>query len=333
MTAVTVTDVVNRLMEGTLVTGEMLEQAWGDGVPEDVRVLVEELAEAQRQVMEQGDGVLLWSADVTDFRDRAKSYIRWTLQFDGSDETVNTFLDAICARLQIQMELAACGGPVRPFMDRLMAEELDEALTGARSEVMKDLVAESVRQAAWCVYRAEVPSVLRRLEKERFCWRSEEGGADSELMSLYGRVKRAQANLEAYCAAARLQIGRYMALPKVKADGRTEDIMDVLRYLERYSTSMLDASKAQPRDTPAVCLGRVYRAYMIAQKLLMTDDSRTSVLHELQLDEAAWRNHQLPPVLWDEAVIEAGRTLQEFTEYVNGLVEAAARDRVKEKRA
>ena len=35
----------------------------------------------------------------------------------------------------------------------------------------------------------------------------------------------------------------------------------------------------------------------------------------------------------DEAVIEAGRTLQEFTEYVNGLVEAAARDRVKEKRA
>ena len=24
-----------------------------------------------------------------------------------------------------------------------------------------------VRQAAWCVYRAEVPSVLRRLEKER----------------------------------------------------------------------------------------------------------------------------------------------------------------------
>ena len=163
----TVTDVVNRPMEGTLVTGEMLEQVRVDGVPEDVRVLVEELADAQRQVMEQGDGVLLWSADVTDFRDRAKSYIRWTLQFDGSDETVNTFLDAVCTRLQIQMELAACGGPVRPFMDRIMAEELDEALTGARSEVMKDLVAESVRQAAWCVYRAEVPSVLRRLEKER----------------------------------------------------------------------------------------------------------------------------------------------------------------------
>ena len=165
----TVTDVVNRLMEGTLVTGEMLKQARGDGVPEAVRTLVEELADAQRAVREAGEGVLLWSADVTDFRDRAKSYIRWTLQFDGSDETVNAFLDAICTRLQIQMELAACGGPVRPFMDRLMAEELDEALTGARSEAMKDLVAESVRQAAWCVYRAEVPSVLRRLEQERCC--------------------------------------------------------------------------------------------------------------------------------------------------------------------
>lgn len=166
-----------------------------------------------------------------------------------------------------------------------------------------------------------------------FCWRSEEGGADPELMSLYGRVKRAQANLEAYCAAVRLQIGRYMVLPAVKADGRTDDVLDVLRYLERYAASMLDASKAEPTDTPAVRVGRVYRAYMIAQKLLMDGDLRTSVLHELQFDEAAWRNHQLPPVLWDEVVVEAGRALQEFTEYVNGLVEAAARDRAEEKRA